>query len=290
MNLLPEDCFYEIFVSSNESTLLNFIQLSNSIKKIMIKNDNIYKILLDYDYKKLFDTDTYLNAFIQYMKLRKIMYIRHHETVIKNKKVYELYQYLDYSIVNVKLKKIPKEIGLLKNTMFLIFNNVQLKNKRIPDEFGNLIKLTHLMFEGNNITKISKKFCNLINLKYLYLECNKIQKIPREISNLINLNYLDLKNNQIKKFDYLCLLTNLKVLKLNNNQIKKIPKEIKNMNNLEMLWLSNNQIKFVPKELSLLKKKWALIRLYDNPIQKIHQDVFMMTNIRLPDNLKKIEI
>ena len=106
-----------------------------------------------------------------------------------------LHQVRVLSLRNNKIKKIPQNINLLKNCVFLGLGNNQIEF--LPNTLFQLTKLSILCLHGNKLKKIPDAISNLVELKSLTLSNNSITNFPSTISHLANLKELDIENTLI---------------------------------------------------------------------------------------------
>jgi len=121
---------------------------------------------------------------------------------------------LDLRLNNNKLKKLPKEIGELKDIRWINLENNQLE--QLPKEIWDLKKLEYLNLSNNKLTELPKEIGQLINLKKLWLSHNQIKALPEEMKHLIKLECLYLEGNPISEKEEEKigeLLPNIKVIK-----------------------------------------------------------------------------
>ncbi len=89
-------------------------------------------------------------------------------------KIISKFSYLeDLTISYCRLKKLPAEIGALKN--FKLLKLAENKLKDIPEEVGDLTNLTILIINNNELKELPDEFYNLLNLDSLDLEYNKLR-------------------------------------------------------------------------------------------------------------------
>lgn len=108
-------------------------------------------------------------------------------------KVYKL------SLTGKDLKKLPPEIGQLKNLQILNLNDNKLK--ALPPEIGDLGNLQVLSLLNNNLRYIPDEFRKLKSLEVLYLGKNKIVEMPVWIGGLGKLRRLDLVSNRMTPYE-----------------------------------------------------------------------------------------
>ena len=170
--------------------------------------------------------------------------------------------------------EIPASIGDLQElkTLYLYCADI----KKLPEEIGKLKNLEYLTIgakynTGNHITgQLPKVLCELVNLKHLDIHHHKITSLPNNFGQLKNLEYLNLSGNSISEpiLDMVCELTNLKELNLSSNAISgNIPTTIGNLVNIETLYLGYNKITgSLPAEMGNLTKL-KILSIGDNAIK-----------------------
>lgn len=246
MDLLPNECIYEIFIYLNPTELMLCYQINNNFYNL-IKLESLWKNKKSDQYTKYFNGKTDYETckiFCQLTKLKKQLLIPYSiELLYFNKELRS--NYLD-------LKKIP--LGL---TNLITLEHLDLewnKIKTIP-EIGQLTNLQRLNLRGNEINEIPLEIEKLIKLKYLSLDMNHLIKIPQEIGKLTSLKMFWLRNNYIKEISPdIGKLSNLEQLDLGLNSLREIPSTIGNLTNLINLDLSCNPLDSIPFEITKLKK------------------------------------
>jgi hypothetical protein len=119
---------------------------------------------------------------------------------------------IDYN--NINIIDIPKEIGNLKNLIYLAitgFTNLTNLHKlktlilnkngliELPEQIGNLENLERLRIENNNITTLPKSMSKLHNLTHFTYTGNKIADVPGRVKKLLLTNNVKLKGKNIMK-------------------------------------------------------------------------------------------
>ncbi|MGI2172997.1 leucine-rich repeat domain-containing protein [Shewanella ulleungensis] len=160
-----------------------------------------------------------------------------------------------------KFHLLPKEIGNLRNLIFLELGNVVhpeilLNNLiEIPKEIGNLTELTHLYLQFNSLSELPAEIGNLTKLKELKLGGNDISYLPKEIGKLKELEILTIWNNNLKELPReIGLLTNLKGFDISGNSLTYLPDEITNLTALKSFYYSDNDL-----QLSESQKSWIVM-------------------------------
>lgn len=157
----------------------------------------------------------------------------------------------DHEIVDLsglELRKIPSEIGALKNTKELFLSDNKLT--ALPEELFLLSNLLLLNLENNALDDLPLSISSLQHLDDLNLRHNQFLEFPIHITQLENLTWLHLGNNQITSLpEEIGQLRNLKSLSLSNNGLSSLPKAISELKNLEMFDLSFNLFRNVPQSL-----------------------------------------
>lgn len=98
------------------------------------------------------------------------------------------------SLSNQKIKKLPPEIGKLKNLQWLTVSENRLKT--LPPEIGQLRNLEFLSVFDNRLKYIPLEISNLGNLKAFYLGKNMLTEMPVWIGGLKKLVRMDLSANR----------------------------------------------------------------------------------------------
>jgi hypothetical protein len=104
--------------------------------------------------------------------------------------VLRLGDFMNLEFYVTRLKKLPKEIGNLKQLTYLEIQGNGLSE--LPSEIGKLTQLEFLDVSYNDLTELPSEIGNLKNLKYLSVDANNLLKLPVEIVNLTNLERLEI--------------------------------------------------------------------------------------------------
>jgi internalin A len=172
----------------------------------------------------------------------------------------------ELSLVDIKLIKLPPEIGELKLLKKLRIINCEIIS--IPPEVGQLVNLTLLDLSGNHINILPRHIGQLKQLNILCVDNNQLTELPKEIGELARLTYLHLGGNQITSLPIeISNLQNLETLILVDNQIDKLPVEIRRLNNLEYLNLESNPIP-IPPEFVVRKNSRVILDYYFSSFKK----------------------
>jgi len=89
----------------------------------------------------------------------------------------------------------PRDKNILIKLHTLNLPNCTLK--KLPKEIGNLKQLKKIWLDGNNLIELPDEICNLTLLEELYVPNNNIKKLPKDIGNLSNLVEINFGNNNI---------------------------------------------------------------------------------------------
>ena len=109
---------------------------------------------------------------------------------------------LDIGYGKSDFAELPDSICLLDNLEELRLSRGILK--KLPIEIGKLKNLKYLYLDDNELTELPESICELSNLELLNLRGNKIKKLPKNIGNLKKITslWLDLetltKSEQIR--------------------------------------------------------------------------------------------
>jgi len=211
MEKLDQVALFNIATMLDLDNLLSFCSSDSRINRLICQQDAIwlFKLSREFpDWKRL-DVD---------ISLKDIYILLNNLTRLKEKIKFEGSIYDLYTVKNLTVEILPKEIGLLINLESLILRNFKV----LPKEIGLLTNLKLLDASLNNITMLPKEIGDMINLEILNLDGNQIKILPKEITRLIN----------------------LKILKLEGNRLASLPNEILNMEKLEKIYLGGNPIMF----------------------------------------------
>jgi Leucine-rich repeat (LRR) protein len=184
-----------------------------------------------------------------------------------------------------ELKKVPDQIGDLKNLEALFLNDTILE--RLPESVGQLTQLKYVKLSNTKLKKLPDSFDKLINLEHLFIDIpsldlndafEKIKNLPK--LSLLSISLLQQYPTNLKELKYVKTLIitqnydlyrkgferlplpesiteipNLETLDLtNNNQLVSLPESIGKMNNLKNLHISSTAIKSLPESLQHLSK------------------------------------
>lgn len=118
----------------------------------------------------------------------------------------------ELNLSRMRLKALPKEIGLLKNVKRLIADRNRLKS--LPPEIGGMESLQELILNRNELTGIPKEIASLSNLYLIDLWSNNISDLPESMRSMTNLKEVDLRvivMSDEQKEDIRELLPNVKI-------------------------------------------------------------------------------
>ena len=180
------------------------IDMDNIIIENSLNNDNLKKLMKDYEFNK-FNLDEKINGFFE--EINKIL----------NNKKLEICEQLNF-FYNKNYEKISEKLELL-NTR--IENSKDYKERIISIMNGNLFELEETLGEYNNIIRFYTDNSNVINFEieevnFIHEEENKIHK------NILNICDIKLRNKFIK-FQKTLNLTN-KTNKLNKRELNNFDK------------------------------------------------------------------
>lgn len=140
-----------------------------------------------------------------------------------------------------QIKKLPEEIGFLKNLEYLWVDSNKLRE--LPSTVNNLTKLKFLSAGDNQFGCIPPSIIALSKLEQLGLGWNKLTEVPEEICELKALQHLYLNHNQLTKLpEELGELKNLEILNVKGNQITAIPDSVATLPNLRNLLVQFNPL------------------------------------------------
>ena len=172
---------------------------------------------------------------------------------------------------------IPKEIGLIKNLVYLDLSSSGVKE--IPIEIGENQNLETLVLSQNKITAIPKELGELKKLKKLELSGNQISALPSELGNLKNLEELFASWNHIKNVpNSFCKLESLQTLKMDRNDLESI-EGICGLEKLRELELSENKIGYLPHGIGKLKSL-SKLDLFRNKIKTLPSEIGQLTSLK----------
>ena len=226
MDILPNECIYEIFLFLNPKCLQFCGQTTNNFNELC-QLHSLWRNRIDDKHNELFKKENYYQNCKFYHQL---------DTLRKNLKKYSyepdrLYSSVQIFINDKMLEYLPKEIGLLINLKYLhLYNNLL---KEIPKEIGQLTNLVCIDLSHNQLKELPKEILKLTKLIDLSVNNNQLTHLPNKIKKLINLRTIYLQNNKLTHLPKeMGKLTNLKILLLENNKLTKIPEEIREIPNL----------------------------------------------------------
>ncbi|MFN0036897.1 MAG: leucine-rich repeat domain-containing protein [Saprospiraceae bacterium] len=176
-----------------------------------------------------------------------------------------------------KLEQLPRELGNLENLKSLQVSENRLKE--LPPELWDLKNLISLDLRYNQLTHLPQAVGNLQNLTSLDLSSNKLAQLPPEVGELKNLTSLDLSFNQLTQLPpALGNLKNLTSLRLGGNRLTQLPPALGNLKNLTSLDLGSNQLTQLPSELGNLKNLTSL-DLSGNRLVQLPQELGDLKNL-----------
>lgn len=202
-----------------------------------------------------------------------------------------------------KIKKIPKEIKLLRNLSRLALNDNRIeeidgdigecigitwmdltrnKLKNLPTQMGQLTRISGLGLSENEFDAIPECVYRLKNLRKFGFFSNKITFISGDIKSLKNLVKLDLSNNRLESIPReFCTLVNLSWLNLSNNKLRRLPGEINNLKKLEELGLGMNKLEELPDMSNL--NSLRIFPVFKNRMKTIHPSLLSLKDIEKLD-------
>lgn len=187
------------------------------------------------------------------------------------------------------LRKLPREIGQLKElTMLIVTNNKFLT--AIPSTLSSCSKLSFLNIYNSNLQSLPDRLNNLVTLnisnshnpellatvaKYksletLNIENNMLSALPPDFSNLKNLRVLGLRYNRIHTVpEVIAGLPLLRELDLSHNRLSTLSCAVAGLRYLHTLDLDENKLRRMPRFVMNMKKHARLSNLHlsDNPLQ-----------------------
>lgn len=164
----------------------------------------------------------------------------------------EALEYLSFSSIlyfdEVKVSKIPPEVGKLSNLKALILGSVSTPEIfatdliELPNEVCELYKLESLHLQFNSLRYLPANIGDLFSLKELKAGGNQLRSLPDSISSLGQLEVLTLWQNDIKRLPTnIGYLTQLKGLDISDNDLEELPTSITKLTNLERFYYSGNE-------------------------------------------------
>ena len=150
------------------------------------------------------------------------------------------------SLDNLKITKIPTDIGVMDKLKRLVLSNNLLDS--LPATLWTLDQLAVLDLSNNKISVIDTSIGHLKNLLFLSLRANGLKTVPKGIYSLPDLENLFLSHNSIDTIsDSISNLPFLKYLDVANNQIRSLPLAICAMTELDTLDLAGNLLSTLPE-------------------------------------------
>ncbi|KAK6928099.1 Leucine-rich repeat [Dillenia turbinata] len=148
---------------------------------------------------------------------------------------------------NMLSGQIPRDIGLMCNSLKLFDASRNQIMGSIPDSFGNMVSLVALNLSWNLLQgQIPYSLGQIKTLKYLSLAGNNLTgSIPSNLGQSYSLEVLDLSSNLLSGeiLKGVVNLRNLRVLLLNNNKFTgKIPSALANVTTLATFNVSFNNL------------------------------------------------
>ena len=149
MDMLPNECIYEILLFLNPKYLQLCGQVNNNFNQLC-QLDSLWRNQIDDKYNKFFKKESYYKNCKLYYQLNKLK----NELGVSNQKIEELYS--SFTIVlysNNNLKVLPKEIGLLTNMGCLGLNSGQFE--MLPSELDQLTNLYSVFFSDKTTIDVT---------------------------------------------------------------------------------------------------------------------------------------
>ena len=300
MNLLNNDCIYNILLNLNVDNIINCSLTDKQFNKIC-KIELLWKhhtyCTFNNDFIK---QNTWFDTYRVNKEIKNTM------TILKyNLSLIAFYHQPSMLLWSDIVKKVPKGLTNLIKLKDLLLAEIEIGNNLELNKLTNLEEL-HLDCIGKKGEKIN--IDKLINLKTLTWGFSAIKEIPIDIFNMLHLEILELDHNNIKIVPHeIGNLINLKVLRLNSNPINQISSQIGKLTKLEILWFSDGtmgeiseiseiseeicslpnlkevgfpgcQIKQIPVNISHWTKLQKLY-LHSNKIKEICPEIFSLKNL-----------
>lgn len=162
-----------------------------------------------------------------------------------------------------EVTEIPAEIGNLVNLKYLDLNKA-FALKKIPKEIGQLKNLIKIRISMTEINSLPKEIGDLPKLETLTICCNGLSNIPKEIGHLKALKVLDIHSNNINKLpDEICNLTSLTSLNVSYCKLYNLPENIGDLKELDSLNAFSNDLNYLPKSIIHLNKL-KYLNVFDN--------------------------
>jgi len=144
-----------------------------------------------------------------------------------------------------QIARMPDEIALLKNVVFIYFNDNRLDT--LPRAVTEMDSLEGMYFSANRFTEIPPFVFGMTRLKKLQFSHNRIAVLPAEIGNLKELRHLNMAGNQIALIPRaVANLTRLRVCDLSDNRITALPEAFGQVQIVNQLRVRNNPLTSLP--------------------------------------------
>ena len=226
MEILPNECIYEIFQYAYPKDLLLCAQVNNNLNSLG-KMESLWQNISKNDCNIFFVRGCWL--FHRTWHLGSLWKNINNDGSSKENVWYEACKlYYQICILNFTFGMKRGDIRLFSHRLDVNSHKLQV----LPPEISVLTNLFHLSLGNNKLKQLPPEIGKLQNLKWLYMGQNEIETLPPEIG----------------------LLTKLESLGLSNNRLKTLPKEIGQLINLLYLGLSNNLLTEIPLEVNKLTK------------------------------------
>lgn len=152
------------------------------------------------------------------------------------------------NLSRLRLKKIPKEIGLCSHIQILHCGYNLLSS--LPSEIGKLTDLETLVCYNNNLKKLPSEIGQCKNLQILICSHNRLESLPSEIGSCSKLKEIDCFTNRLTDLPPeigQCSL--LQSLCCDDNRLTFLPPEIGQCSQLKKFDCSENYINVMPREI-----------------------------------------
>ncbi|MFX1357414.1 MAG: GTP-binding protein [Promethearchaeota archaeon] len=193
LNRIPHSIFSLTSLEELDLSLTNLATISSSIQKLKclkeIHLENNHLTILPEEIGKL--------KLLERLNLENNPLVNLPHSICDLESLREIYLEAPVIFYKGNLKKLPKNIGNLKNLEIINLSSCELK--KLPLSFGNLLSLKVLDLYNNHLTSLPDSIGNLKLLEYLDLEENNLMSLPDAVGDLVNLKVIKLSNNSLQK-------------------------------------------------------------------------------------------
>lgn len=282
-------------------TLPSFIKNLSSIKKLILKNCNIYNLPETiYTFKNLEILNLEGNNIeilpknIELLNSLKILNLNKNKLRKLPFSIGRLYKLESLELSDNEISKLPNSIGYISSLKYLDLKGNKLEI--LPDSIGYIESLKCLILSSNKIKILPESIGLLRSLETLNLEKNLLTGLPTTINLFTSLKFLNLEENKLNSLpESFGTLKSLEILRLGWNKLQSLPQSICELESIRYLYLMNNKLSKLPNSMNLLSSledldvSWNILSHLPESIGKLKSLKILKLNnnqlIKLPETI-----